>query len=53
MGARALLAFQGTYERDANGDPTDDALLGAVMESELQAATILHVKAFYEVHRKR
>jgi hypothetical protein len=36
LGGRALLAFQGSYERDANGEPTPDALLGAIMMAELQ-----------------
>jgi len=53
VGARALLAFQGTYERDENGDPTDEALLGAAMESERQAAEVLLTRGFYEVFRKR
>lgn len=44
MGARALLAFQGTYERDAEGEPTAEALLGAVMTSEKQAADVARTK---------
>jgi hypothetical protein len=36
LGGRALLAFQGSYDRDHNGEPTPDALLGAIMQAEFQ-----------------
>jgi hypothetical protein len=52
VGARALLAFQGTYERDADGEPTDEALLGAIMTSEVQAAQIDLRDGYYQVHKK-
>jgi len=44
VGGRALLAFRGTYEKDALGEPTADALLGAIMESEFQSATVQQVE---------
>jgi hypothetical protein len=48
VGARALLAFRGTYERDPE-DPTEpsvDALTGAVMESQAQVALLNLEKLF-------
>lgn len=50
MGARALLAFRGTYERDAEGMPTHDALLGAIMESDHQANLMTLTRMFHKVH---
>ena len=38
------MAFRGTYEKDALGEPTADALLGAIMESEFQSATVQQVE---------
>jgi hypothetical protein len=40
------LALRGGYERDPDdpSEPSENALLGAIMESEHQAATLLLVK---------
>jgi hypothetical protein len=45
------LAFQGGYERDESGIPTEDAELGAQMEAEFQAAVIElngNIKAYFQ-----
>jgi hypothetical protein len=46
LGGRALLAFWGSYERDANGDATREALLGAIMVAETQTAQIHLLEVF-------
>ena len=46
LGGRALLAFGGSYERDANGDPTREALIGAIMVAEAQSAQIHLLEVF-------
>jgi hypothetical protein len=46
LGGRALLAFSGSYERDVNGDATREALLGAIMVAEAQAAQIHLLEVF-------
>lgn len=45
LGGRALFAFQ-HGERDENGEPSEAALLGAIMHSEFQAAMISWMRAW-------
>lgn len=45
IGARALLAFsQDERDKDVPSEPSDDALLGALMHSEAQAAMVMIAK---------
>jgi len=44
LGGRALFAFQ-HGEVDSEGEPTERALLGAIMHSEFQAAMISWMRA--------
>lgn len=46
MGALPLLAFR-------RGEDSDDAFLGAMMESEFQATMIRLARGWFEAHKKK
>lgn len=52
MGVRAFLAFQ-YCERDKDGEPSDDAELGALMHYERWTWDIALARGFYEVFAKK
>lgn len=53
IGARALLALAPNYERDPEvpSAPSEDALLGALMTAESQAATVIIAKILLQLFK--